>query len=314
MIDTTRRQLIGSVGSGLLIALAGCSSASTESPEATGGSSNNSGGDTDTEDGNSTVFTGFTFEGFTLNVSLGGADGYDKVVAFYDSQEFASTDVSPSVGEVTLDFSDYSPGEYRFVAISSEDDSVIAETTKTFSPEVEFEWKTASETDQYTPKNDISITHTVLTMKNTGTGPDQFNWVGYDTGVFEPAYTRPSNDNTTTILDRYSADVQQDAPPRQLGAEGGRELPVTLPPETQVAIVDRRGVIGKPVTIPYFSEERKDEGWAVQEGTEYDVTVTVGTKFSGELSKTQTVVWENIAEMDSLESQPSDALIATNNT
>jgi len=286
-----------------MLGIAGCSGGAGE--DSTGESPNEP-----TEDnGSPNVFSDFAFEKFSLNISLGTTDGYDQIVAFRDGEQFSSTDVTPSAGKVSLDFSSYSPGDYRFAAIDSDDDSVIAETTKSFKPDINFRWKTASETDVYTPENDISIATAVLELENAGNAPDQFTWAAYESETFKPEYTRPDDENATSISNLHSPKSERQYPDSRFKRD--IQLPVVVPADSKEQFVDMRDVIVKPLHTPRSHRENSGLGWAVQEGTEYDVTVTVGTKYSGEQSSTRTVIWKEIAEMDSLSTQPETAVIAT---
>jgi hypothetical protein len=259
------------------------------------------------------VFSGFSFEGYTLNISLESAEGYDRIVAFISGEEFKRTDVATSAEEVSLDFSDYKPGTYRFAAINSDDDSVVAEVRQKFEPNLELvEWRAASETDAYTPENDVTLASPVLTIENTGTAPDELNWVGYESETYRPEWVPKGDENKTSIPDSWSPESQSDYLNKPPAFKSGAEVPVVVQPGERRQFVELASVLAGGLNAPYTARaDEETAGWSVQEGNEYNVTITIATKYGGLKSRTRTVVWEQIAEMGSLQKQPESASIVT---
>lgn len=311
MRNTTRRRLVASIGSGLTISVAGCSGISGGTSE---DSSNEDSGSVGTvNDSDPAVFSGFTFEGYTLNVSLETTEGYDQIVAFQAGEKFVDTSVTPSAGEVSLDFSDYKPGTYRFAAINSDDDSVVAEVKQKFEPNLELvEWRAASETDAYTPENDVTLASPVLTIENTGNAPDQLNWVGYESETYSPEWVPKGRENETSIPENWSPESQSDYLQKPPKFKSGAEVPVVLQPGERRQLVELASILAGGLNAPYTARaDEETAGWSVQQGNEYNVTITIATKYSGLKSRTRTVVWEQIAEMESLQKQPESASIVT---
>jgi hypothetical protein len=221
----------------------------------------------------------------------------------------------PSAGKVSLDFTDYQPGTYRFAAINSDDDSVTNEIEQDFTPNLQLvEWKTATETGAHTPENEVGIASPVLTVENTGTAPDQLNWVGYESETYTAEWYPPGEeDETTSIPHAWSPESQQEYLSKPPSFNSGVEVPVTLQPGESRQFVEKTGVLSIGLRSPnsYDFQDEETAGWAVQEGLEYNVTITIATKYSGLNSKTKTVVWKQVAEVESLEEQPESASIVT---
>ncbi|MDQ2074804.1 hypothetical protein RBH20_19960 [Haloarcula sp. H-GB4] len=309
MTKKTRRRLLTGIGTSLSLAIAGCGG-NSGSGNSTGSSSDGSGG----EDSDSSVFAGFSFEDYTLNISLATTEGYDQIVAFYDGEKFSDTSVTPSAGKVSLDFSGYEPGTYRFAAINSDNDSVIAEVKQEFVPDIQLvEWETATETGAYTPENKVSIASPVLTVKNAGTAPDEMKWVGYESETYTAEWYPPGEENkTTSISEIWSPESQKESLVNPPTFKSGAEVPVVLHPGERRQFVETYGSIGNGLHSPYsVLENEETAGWSVQQGLEYNVTMTVAAKYSGLSSKMKTVVWEQVAEVESLEKQPESASIVT---
>jgi hypothetical protein len=315
MTEKTRRRLLTGIGTSLSLAIAGCSG-NSGGGNSTGNSSNgNSGEDGSLPDTGSNVFSGFSWEDYTLNVSLETTEGYDQIVAFHDGEKFADTSVTPSAGKVSLDFTDYQPGTYRFAAINSDDDSVTNEIEQEFTPNLQLvEWKTATETGAHTPENEVGIASPVLTVENTGTAPDQLNWVGYESETYTAEWYPPGEeDETTSIPHAWSPESQQEYLSKPPSFNSGVEVPVTLQPGESRQFVEKTGVLSIGLRSPnsYDFQDEETAGWSVQQGLEYNVTISIATKYSGLNSKTKTVVWKQVAEVESLEEQPESASIVT---
>ncbi len=221
----------------------------------------------------------------------------------------------PSAGKVSLDFTDYQPGTYRFAAINSDDDSVTNEIEQDFTPNLQLvEWKTATETGAYTPENEVGIASPVLTVENTGTAPDQLNWVGYESETYTAEWYSPAVENKTTSISMHWLPKNQkkflNRPP---SFNSGAEVPVVLQPGESKQFVETQAVLASGLDAPnsYDFQDEETAGWSVQQGLEYTVTATIATEYSGLNSKTKTVVWEQVAEVESLEKQPENASIVT---
>ncbi|RLM33085.1 hypothetical protein DVK01_17955 [Haloarcula sp. Atlit-120R] len=248
-------------------------------------------------------------------MSLETTEGYDQIVAFHDGEKFADTSVTPSAGKVSLDFTDYQPGTYRFAAINSDDDSVTNEIEQEFTPNLQLvEWKTATETGAHTPENEVGIASPVLTVENTGTAPDQLNWVGYESETYTAEWYSPAVENKTTSISMHWLPKNQkkflNRPP---SFNSGAEVPVVLQPGESKQFVETQAVLASGLDAPnsYDFQDEETAGWSVQQGLEYTVTATIATEYSGLNSKTKTVVWEQVAEVESLEKQPENASIVT---
>ena len=321
MTDTTRRRLIASIGSGLTISIAGCSG------DSAGGESGSSSDDSGRSDdgllgGGSNVFDGFTFEEYTLNVSLSTTEGFDKIAVFNsDDEEFASTSVTASAGQVSLDFSGYTPGEHRFAAINSDDGSVVSETTESLEPNLDLvNWQTASEAGMYSPDDDSSISDIVTEIENTGNAPVKLAWVGYQAPPFTPNWSEGEEVKQAGGIEGAAPEVQaesisEDGQPEYIpDLKSGRELPLSVYPGEQMQLVDasnyRYLVAGLECDRSIVPTD-DTEGWTVQEGIQYEFTVTLDDSHGKQSSVTKTVTWENVGTSCNLTSQPADALIST---
>ncbi|WP_049944707.1 hypothetical protein [Haloarcula marismortui] len=318
MTERTRRQLLAGIGTSLTLATAGCGGNS-----GSGGSNSSADNSGDgLSGGGADIFDEFSFEEYTLNISLATTDGYDEIVAFdSDGKQFASTSVTPSAGQVSLDFADYSPGEYRFAAVNSDDDTVVSEVTEVLEPNIELvDWQTASETDMYTSENSIALTDIVMTVENTGNAPGELDWVGYESEEFTPEWSRDGDPNPMSSYG-YSSPESQVESLSQKGRldykpdfNGGKELPIAVYAGQQTQLVDtsnKRLLTIRMEKDRTITEDPDEKGWKVQEGVEYDFTVTIGGESIDRSSITKTVTWENIGTSAGLTHQPDDALIAT---
>lgn len=321
MTNTTRRRLIASIGSGLTLSIAGCSGDSDTSASDSSGGGSGSTDDTVSSSG-SDVFNGFAFEEYTLNISLATTDGYDEIVAFNsDGKQFASTSVTPSAGQVSLDFTDYSPGEYRFAAVNSDNDTVVSEVTERFEPNIELvDWQTASEAGMYSPEDRSAVTDIVFTVENTGNAPGKLRWVGYESEQFIPEWSEDGEPEPVG----YNGDATPESQLQSLSDSGrlayrpsfksDRNLPISVYPSESIQLVDADD---KWILIAGMGQDdsvlkNKDTaGWSVQQGVEYNFTVSVGGEYSGQSSLTKTVKWERMGKSEVMTNQPADSLITT---
>lgn len=287
MTERTRRQLLAGIGTSLTLATAGCSGNSDS-----GGDNNSTDSSGDGLSGRgSDVFDEFSFEQYTLNISLATTDGYDEIVAFdSDGKQFASTSVTPSAGQVSLDFSGYSPGEYRFAAVNSDDDSVVSEVTEVLEPNIELvDWQTASEAGMYSPEDRSAVTDIVLTIENTGNAPEKLIWIGYESEQFTPKWSEGGDPEPVG----YSGDATPDSQVQSLSNndilayhpdfKSDRHLPVQIYAGERVQLIDgnNRDLLTAGMDQDESIIKHEDTaGWSVQEGVKYDFTVTVGAKYS----------------------------------
>ncbi|WP_049944654.1 hypothetical protein [Haloarcula marismortui] len=319
MTDTTRRRLIASIGSGLTLSIAGCSGDSDTSASDSSGGGSGSTDDTVSSSG-SDVFNGFAFEEYTLNISLATTDGYDEIVAFdSDGKQFASTSVTPSAGQVSLDFTDYSPGEYRFAAVNSDDDTVVSEVTEVLEPNIELvDWQTASETDMYTSENSIALTDIVMTVENTGNAPSKLTWVGYESEEFTPEWAEEGTPEPVKLNQTGTPKSKEEtAFDYQAEFNSDRELPVAVHVGEKLQLVD---VNNRQLLTSGMDNDRsvvsseETKGWSVQQGVEYEFTVMIGRQYAERDSMTKTVTWENMGTSEIMTNQPEDSLIRTSKT
>jgi hypothetical protein len=268
------------------------------------------------------VFDGFSFEKYTLNISLSTTEGFDKIAAFNsDDEEFASTSVTASAGQVSLDFSGYTPGEHRFAAINSDDGSVVSETTESLEPNLELvNWQTASEAGMYSPDDDSAVTDVVLSVENTGNAPDKLTWVGYRSEQFMPEWSEDGETEPTQIDGRGSPEAQMQhmekhgIPDPLPEFKSGKEVPIPIFPGEKMQLVDatnNRYLLCNMEQDSSIVQHEDTKGWSVQEGVEYNFTVAIGTEHSGSPSMKKEVTWEEMGTAESMTNQPADALIST---
>ncbi|EMA17308.1 hypothetical protein C435_11425 [Haloarcula marismortui ATCC 33799] len=266
------------------------------------------------------MFNGFAFEEYTLNISLATTDGYDEIVAFdSDGKQFASTSVTPSAGQVSLDFTDYSPGEYRFAAVNSDDDTVVSEVTEVLEPNIELvDWQTASETDMYTSENSIALTDIVMTVENTGNAPSKLTWVGYESEEFTPEWAEEGTPEPVKLNQTGTPKSKEEtAFDYQAEFNSDRELPVAVHVGEKLQLVD---VNNRQLLTSGMDNDRsvvsseETKGWSVQQGVEYEFTVMIGRQYAERDSMTKTVTWENMGTSEIMTNQPEDSLIRTSKT
>ncbi|EMA12985.1 hypothetical protein [Haloarcula marismortui] len=318
MTERTRRQLLAGIGTSLTLATAGCGGNS-----GSGGSNSSADNSGDgLSGGGADIFDEFSFEEYTLNISLATTDGYDEIVAFdSDGKQFASTSVTPSAGQVSLDFADYSPGEYRFAAVNSDDDTVVSEVTEVLEPNIELvDWQTASEAGMYSPEDRSAVTDIVFTIKNTGNAPGKLRWVGYESEQFIPEWSEDGEPEPVG----YNGDATPESQLQSLSDSGrlayrpsfksDRNLPISVYPSESTQLVDADDkwilIAGMGQDDSVLNNE-DTAGWSVQQGVEYDFTVSVGGEYSGQSSLTKTVKWERMGKSEVMTNQPADSLITT---
>jgi hypothetical protein len=316
MTERTRRQLLAGIGTSLTLATAGCGGNS-----GSGGSNSSADNSGDgLSGGGADIFDEFSFEEYTLNISLATTDGYDEIVAFdSDGKQFASTSVTPSAGQVSLDFTDYSPGEYRFAAVNSDDDTVVSEITEVLEPNIELvDWQTASETDMYTSENSIALTDIVMTVENTGNAPSKLTWVGYESEEFTPEWAEEGTPEPVKLNQTGTPKSKEEtAFDYQAEFNSDRELPVAVHVGEKLQLVD---VNNRQLLTSGMDNDRsvvsseETKGWSVQQGVEYEFTVMIGRQYAERDSMTKTVTWENMGTSEIMTNQPEDSLIRTSKT
>jgi hypothetical protein len=316
MTERTRRQLLAGIGTSLTLATAGCGGNS-----GSGGSNSSADNSGDgLSGGGADIFDEFSFEEYTLNISLATTDGYDEIVAFdSDGKQFASTSVTPSAGQVSLDFADYSPGEYRFAAVNSDDDTVVSEVTEVLEPNIELvDWQTASETDMYTSENSIALTDIVMTVENTGNAPSKLTWVGYESEEFTPEWAEEGTPEPVKLNQTGTPKSKEEtAFDYQAEFNSDRELPVAVHVGEKLQLVD---VNNRQLLTSGMDNDRsvvsseETKGWSVQQGVEYEFTVMIGRQYAERDSMTKTVTWENMGTSEIMTNQPEDSLIRTSKT
>lgn len=167
MTDYNRRAILGSLASLSTVAVAGCSSDSTASTE-----------DRSSEGDNGSVLQNIHFDSMDLIVELQSTDGFDTVTVFDpDGEEETSTDVATGAERVSLGLRGYSPGEHRIVAVDSEAEEVVDETTKEIRPDlsINIEIPPKEEVDSQHP-----LTAPTVEITNNGSGPTSVDWIAYE--------------------------------------------------------------------------------------------------------------------------------------
>jgi hypothetical protein len=199
----------------------------------------------------------------------------------------------------------------------------VSEITEVLEPNIELiDWQTASETDMYTSENSIALTDIVMSVENTGNAPSKLAWLGYEAHEFTPEWSR--DDDAPKSITGYNSSSPE-SQVESLSEDGyldyrpefksDRDFPITLYTGQQLQLVDvsnkRHLTAGMDHEFNYVDRSADTRGWAVQEGAEYEFTVTLGTIFEARSKVTKTVLWENIGTAETLTAQPNDALIST---
>jgi len=123
----TRRNALLTIAAGATTTLAGCSDTSP------GGNSTGDNGSNGQVDGN--AINNLETNGYDLVVSLNTNAETNRVrLVDQEDSELSSTSVGAGVGQVTLSYEGYEPGEYSVLAVGG--GNVIDEETITFDPEL----------------------------------------------------------------------------------------------------------------------------------------------------------------------------------
>lgn len=124
----TRRNALLTIAAGTMTTLAGCSDTSP------GGNSTRDNGSNGQVDGN--AINNLEINGYDLVVSLNTSAETNRVrLVDQEDSELSSTSVGAGVGQVSLSYEGYEPGEYSVLAVGG--GNVIDEETITFDPEIE---------------------------------------------------------------------------------------------------------------------------------------------------------------------------------
>jgi hypothetical protein len=188
-------------------------------------------------------------------------------------------------------------------------------------PNIELvDWQTASEAGMYSPEDRSAVTDIVFTIKNTGNAPGKLRWVGYESEQFIPEWSEDGEPEPVG----YNGDATPESQLQSLSDSGrlayrpsfksDRNLPISVYPSESIQLVDADD---KWILIAGMGQDdsvlkNKDTaGWSVQQGVEYNFTVSVGGEYSGQSSLTKTVKWERMGKSEVMTNQPADSLITT---
>lgn len=169
---TTRRTLLGSIVTGAIGAVSGCL------------------GSPDGED----IFADVFVDGTELVVDL-EKPAVDQVDLLTPSgRQFADQSLSGDTDQVTIEIgTEYEPGEYEVVAI--EDGDELGRKPVTIEPDVqitELRLGRNHPDEMFDGASDIDVrTETIITLENTGTGPERITEIRFSGDV-----PRPTPDNT----------------------------------------------------------------------------------------------------------------------
>ncbi|MCU4802727.1 hypothetical protein OB920_20405 [Halobacteria archaeon HArc-gm2] len=135
-------------------------------------------------------FTDVRVSDTTLVVEFDADASIDEITVIQpDGEAFASRSVTSGSSKETIDIgTQYSPGEYTVHALDGEE--TIGERTLTVSPDVQITDLKLGRNypdEMYEGANDLAIqAETVLTVENTGTGPDSVTQLLFEGDVPQP--------------------------------------------------------------------------------------------------------------------------------
>lgn len=239
----SRRAFLGGIVSTTTVAVAGCSSGQGDSPSSEAGAG---GGETD----QNSPFGEMQFDGFDLEVGLDTTDGFNQVVVYDpDGEEMGSAEVSAGSRQVSFGFEGYTAGDHRIAAINTEDDSVVAESVRGFTPELELERFEAQDSDEVGEDNPYG--RATVEISNAGTGPTSVEWLGLEAESIktydDPEYIKKtSGDNGPDLVDH--------------------EYPIPIPAQGSVTISTLRNTLSNQWGSDLPREEKT-----------IDLTLTLGT-------------------------------------
>ncbi|WIV68794.1 hypothetical protein [Natrialbaceae archaeon AArc-T1-2] len=194
--DPPRRTVLCGIATGAAAAVSGCLNSSDNG---------------ETDSGDDGVFTTLDVEGTDLVIELTEEASIDQVnVIDPDGELFAERWIAAGVDRETVELgTDYQPGEYEIVAL--EDDTEQTTQSITLEPDVQITDLRLARNhpdDMFEDASDIDIrTETILTLENTGTGPDAAVGLYFSGDIPRPT---PDEYEESGIYDTDS-DIRRDA-------------------------------------------------------------------------------------------------------